>query len=244
MSQRKIAVIVGASKGIGAAIARSLADSGYAVVLTYSSDPAGAAAVADEVNGVSGQAVTIKVDVRKEEEINALFTEISKRFGRIDVLVNNAGVSGEAMLGELVGESLGDVIDINLKAPILCSARALPLFPAEGGAIINIGSAIAQQPLAGQTPYAASKGGIEAVTRVLAAELGAKNIRVNAVAPGPTDTALLPNDPGTHGFIASRTWLARVGTPEDIAKVVSFLASDASGWITGEVIAANGGFRM
>jgi 3-oxoacyl-[acyl-carrier protein] reductase len=220
-----------------------LAARGLAVVISYSRDISGAAETVRAIENFDGQAIAVKADARKPDETVALFDAVKSRYGHLDVLVNNAGIAGSSPLSEIEWNWLSEVIDVNLKAAIFSSSRALPLFPPKGGAIINISSSLATQPLAGQVAYAASKGGIESMTRVLAAELGARNIRVNAIAPGPVATALLPADQGMRSFIVSRTPLARIGKAEDIANVAAFLASDEACWITGQIVSADGGFR-
>lgn len=239
----KVAVVTGGSRGIGAAIARELAHRGMRLALLCSKDVAGASKLASEIHGPAGDALVLQADVADPGQIDRAFDEIASRFGRVDVLVNNAGISGSSPLNEVTWEFASRVLDVNLKGALFCARRAEQLFPAEGGAIINVSSAIASQPLAGQAVYAASKAGLEAMTRVLAHELGPKRIRVNAVAPGPVETDLLPLDDNVRAYIGSRTPLTRVGQPEDVAKVVAFLADSDAGWITGQVVCVDGGFR-
>ncbi|QTH21702.1 SDR family oxidoreductase [Rhizorhabdus wittichii] len=214
MTQARVAVVIGGSKGIGAAIARRLSPS-MTVVLTFSSDEAGAAATVQDIEATGGRAEAIRVDIRRPDEIIALFDLIAARHGRIDLLVNNAGVGGAGGVGDLEWDGIGAVLDVNLRAALFCTGRALRLFPETGGTILNIGSVLATQPVAGQSVYAASKAGIDAITRTLAQELGPRGIRVNAIAPGPVDTALLGADEGSKAFLGTRAALGRIGRPDD-----------------------------
>lgn len=243
MDEARIAVVIGGSRGIGAAIAERLAATAT-VLLSYSGDAAGAEAAVERIAAGGGRASAVRADVRDRAAIEALFEAVRAQHGRIDILVNNAGISGAGPLIDLGWDAIGEVLDVNLRGTLYCIARAAPLFPASGGAIINLGSALAQQPVPGQALYAASKAGIEAVTRVAAQELGPRGIRVNAIAPGPVDTVLLGADEATKGFLASRAALGRIAVPGDIAAIAAFLASDEARWITGQVIGADGGLRL
>jgi 3-oxoacyl-[acyl-carrier protein] reductase len=244
MNDQKIALVTGGSRGIGAAITFELAALGFLVVIVCSKDVAGAEAVVEKVATQGGKAVFLQTDVSKQHQIDDLFVKISSAYGRIDVLVNNAGISGPGGLSDIDWDVATHVLDVNFKSVLFCSARAVPLFPAEGGAIINMSSVLANQPSPGQGLYAASKGAVDALTRVMAQELGAKNIRVNAVAPGPTETDLLPDDKYLRDYINSRTPLGRAGVPSDIAKIVAFLATNNAAWMTGQIINADGGIRV
>jgi 3-oxoacyl-[acyl-carrier protein] reductase len=244
MNTQKIAIVTGGSRGIGAAITAELAALGFLVVVVASKDSAGAETVVATVAAQGGKAVFLQADISKPDQIEQLFGKIGNTYGRIDVLVNNAGISGPGKLSDIDWDAATRVLDVNFKSVLFCSAQALPHFPESGGAIINISSVLASQPSAGQGLYAASKAAVEALTRVMAQELGAKNIRVNAVAPGPTETDLLPNDIYLRDYIKSRTPLGRAGLPADIAKVVAFLASGTAAWMTGQIINADGGIRV
>jgi 3-oxoacyl-[acyl-carrier protein] reductase len=241
---QKTALVTGASRGIGAAIARELAAQGFTVAVNYATKRDAADATVAAITKAGGQAFAVQAAVQKPADLDKMFAAVMEKAGRLDVLVNNAGVSGTATLDQITPEAMEETLSINLKAGILAAQRAAKHIGAEGGAIINVSSSLAVQPMAGQAVYAASKAGIEAVTRVLAQELGARKIRVNAVAPGATATDLLPLDDGGRAFIGSRTALGRVGEPADIAKVVAFLASDSAAWITGHVIGCDGGLRL
>ena len=244
MTNQKIAIVTGGSRGIGAAIALELSGLGFFVVVVCSKDVAAAEAVVADVISGGGKAAFLQADVGQKEQIDILFATIATTYGRVDVLVNNAGISGLGGLTDIDWDVASHVLDVNFKSVLFCSAQAVPLFPAEGGAIINMSSVLANQPSAGQGLYAASKAAVEALTRIMAQELGPKTIRVNAVAPGPTETDLLPNDPNLRGYINSRTPLGRAGLPIDVAKIVAFLATDNAAWMTGQIINADGGIRV
>ncbi len=244
MTDQKIAIVTGGSRGIGAAITMELSSLGFLVIVVCSKDVAGAEAVVADVIAKGGKATFLQADIGKKDQIDALFAKIAGTYGRIDALVNNAGISGLGSLTEIDWDTASHVWDVNFKSVLFCSANAVPLFPATGGAIINMSSVLASQPSAGQGLYAASKAAVDALTRVMAQELGPKNIRVNAVAPGPTETDLLPDDAYLRDYINSRTPLGRAGLPIDIAKVVAFLASDNAAWVNGQIINVDGGIRI
>jgi 3-oxoacyl-[acyl-carrier protein] reductase len=243
----KVAVVTGASKGIGASIAKSLAADGASVVVNYASSKEGADRVVAAITAKGGKAIAVQGDVSKQADISKLFAETKKAFGRLDVLVNNAGVYEFAPLGEVTEESFHKMFNLNVLGVILTSQEALKYFGSEGGSIINIGSNASTLALPTTVAYTATKGALDTVTRVLAAELGPKKIRVNSINPGMTETE------GTQSFgiigsdfeklLVSRTPLGRIAQPSDIGPVASFLASDDSGWITGELVSAGGGLR-
>jgi 3-oxoacyl-[acyl-carrier protein] reductase len=241
----KVAVVTGASKGIGAAIARELARNGAAVAVNYASDQTGADRVVKEIEKSGGKAVAIQADMSKPADIRRLFAETKQALGVPAVLVNNAGVFKFAGLEEVEAGEFHRQFDINVLGPILAAREAARYFGPEGGNIINVSSVVSVASYPGTVVYSATKGALDAVTRVLAAELGPRKIRVNTLAPGMIETE------GTHaaGFIGSEfqqhaeagTPLGRIGQPDDVARVAAFLASDASGWVTGERITAAGG---
>ncbi len=243
----KVAVVSGASKGIGAAIARSLADEGAAVVVNYASSKEGADKVVAEIVAKGGKAVAVQGDFSKQEDIARVFAETKKQFGRVDTLVNNAGVYEFAPIDQIDQKHIDRQFGLNVFGLILASQEAVKHFGEEGGSIINIGSVVSSSYPPNSTVYTATKGAVDAVTRVLAKELGPKKIRVNSINPGMVETE------GTHtaGFIGSdlQTWvvsqtpLGRVGQPNDIGPVAAFLASDDAAWLTGELILAGGGAR-
>jgi 3-oxoacyl-[acyl-carrier protein] reductase len=241
----KVALVTGASKGIGAAIAKALAGAGAAVVVNYASDKAGADAAVAAIQKAGGKAAAVQADMSKPGDVTRLFGEAKQAFGRLDVLVNNAGVFKFEALDDVKPAEFHRQFDINVLGPILAAREAAQHFGPEGGSIINVSSVVSTASIAGSVVYSATKGALDAVTRVLAAELGPRGIRVNTLAPGMVETE------GTHtaGFIGSdfqktletQTPLGRIGQPDDIARIAVFLASDASGWVTGDRIVAAGG---
>jgi 3-oxoacyl-[acyl-carrier protein] reductase len=243
----KVALVTGASKGIGAGIAKSLAAEGAAVVLNYASSKEGADQVVSDIVGKGGKAVAIQGDVSKAADVRRLFAETKKAFGRLDVLVNNAGVYQFAPLAEITEEQFHRQFNINVLGLILATQEAAKLFGPDGGSVINIGSAVSALNPPASAVYTASKAAVDAVTHVLAKELGPKKIRVNSINPGMVETD------GTHsqGFIGSdfqkqleaQTPLGGIGQPGDIAPIAVFLASQDSKWLTGETLLASGGLR-
>jgi len=243
----KVAVITGASKGIGAGIAKSLAAEGASVVVNYASDKSGAEKVVAEIIAGGGKAAAVQGNVAKKEDISRLFAETTKTFGPVDVLVNNAGVYKFGAIEEVTAEEFHNQFDTNVLGLLLTTQGAVKTFNQNGGSIINIGSVVSNIAPAGSSIYTATKGAVDAITHVLAKELGSRKIRVNSINPGMVETE------GTHtaGFIGSdfqaeteRTApLGRIGQPEDIALVAVFLASEESRWLTGETLLASGGVR-
>jgi 3-oxoacyl-[acyl-carrier protein] reductase len=242
----KVAIVTGASKGIGAGIARGLAAAGAAVVVNYASSREGADRVVADIARKGGKAIAVKADVSKAADVQRLFDETKKAFGALDVLVNNAGVYRFAALEEVTEDEFHRTFNTNVLGLLLATQEAMRHFGPEGGSVINIGSVASTSPTPTAVVYSATKGAVDTITRVLAKELGPKKVRVNAINPGGVETE------GTHtmGVIGSdfekqmvaRTSLGRLGQPNDIAPVAVFLASAASGWMTGETIAVSGGF--
>jgi 3-oxoacyl-[acyl-carrier protein] reductase len=244
----KTALVTGASKGIGASIAKHLAAAGATVAVNYASSKAGADKVVAEIIAAGGKAFAVAGDVSKPEDITRLLAETKSAFGgRLDILVNNAGVYAFSPLEAVTPELFHRQFNINVLGLLLTTQAALPLFPATGGSVINISSIVAKNAIPGSTVYSATKAAVDSITRVLSVELGAKKIRVNAVNPGMIETE------GVHaaGFaesdfrkkIEADTPLGRIGQPDEIATPVVFLASDDSRWITGETIVIAGGIR-
>ena len=243
----KVAVVTGASKGIGAAIARALAAAGAAVAVNYAGSKEAAALVVDEIKGRGGRAIPAQGDVSKAADVTRVFAETKEAFGSIDILVNNAGVAGMKPLEEVSEEFYRRLFDTNVLGPILTIKEALAHFGPKGGSIINIGSVVSVSPTPRSAVYAATKGAVATLTLALAPELGVRNIRVNTLAPGTVETDATRGD-GLIGSelgkeIVAHTPLGRFGQPEDIARVAVFLASDEAGWVTGAYIPVSGGQR-
>jgi 3-oxoacyl-[acyl-carrier protein] reductase len=247
--QNKVALVTGASKGIGAGIAKELAASGAAVAVNYATDRHGAETVVRQITGASGRAVVIQGDVSQADDVARMFEQMKAAFGPLDILVNNAGVYQTMPLVELTDQEFHREINTNLLGPLLTIRESLRHFGPGSGSIINIGSAVSRVCPPGYSVYTASKAGLDAVTGVLAKELAPRKIRVNSVNPGATFSegtriaGLLGTGSDFEKHNLALTPLGRIGTPEDIAKVVVFLASDDSGWLTGEIILASGGLR-
>jgi 3-oxoacyl-[acyl-carrier protein] reductase len=243
----KVAIVTGASKGIGAAIAKHLAAAGAAVTVNYASSRVGAERVVKEIAAKGGKAIAVQGDVAKAADIKNLFEKTKASFGRLDVLVNNAGVFQFAPIEAVTEAEFHREFDTNVLGMILAIQEAVKHFGPEGGSVINLTSIVSANAVPNSVVYSATKSAIDSLTRVLGAELGPKKIRVNAIAPGVTATegvAALGEVAAQFEKIAlAQTPLGRVGQPDDIARVAVFLASDASAWLTGERIVASGGMR-
>jgi 3-oxoacyl-[acyl-carrier protein] reductase len=243
----QVALVTGASKGIGASIAKHLAGEGAAVVVNYVSSQEGAERVVAEISGSGGKAIAVQANVAKQADIERLFAAAKKAFGRLDILVNNAGVYEFLPLEAVTEEHFHRQFDLNVLGLILASREAAKYFGPEGGSIINISSLAGPMPISNGSVYSATKAAVDAVTKALAKELGARRIRVNAINPGMVETE------GVHaaGFVESefrkqleaQTPLGRIGQPEDIAPAAVFLASTDAAWITGETLVIAGGLR-
>jgi len=243
----KVAVVTGASKGIGAAIARALATAGAAVVVNYAGSKEAAERIVESIVADGGRAIAAQGDVSKPEDVRRLFAETKGAFGAIDILINNAGVAEFSPLEAVTLDNFRKLFDTNVLGAILTTKEALSLFRPSGGSVINIGSLSTTSPTPGSAVYAATKGAIDVLSSVLAVELSDRRIRVNTLAPGPVETD------GTRAVglvgselekqLAARTPLGRLGLPDDIAKVAVFLASDEAGWLTGVRIPAAGGLH-
>jgi 3-oxoacyl-[acyl-carrier protein] reductase len=242
----KVAIVTGASKGIGASIATALGAAGASVVVNYSSSRDGAERAVAEITRKGGKAVAVQGDVSKSADVLRLFAETKRVFGTLDILVNNAGVFQFEPLEAVTEDEFHREFNTNVLGPLLLIQESLKHFSAVGGNVINISSVVSDNPPPNSVVYAATKGALDTITKVLSKEFGARNIRVNTIAPGGVDTE------GTRsiGIIGSQfeaqmvagTPLGRIGQPEDIARVAVFLASDESAWITGEKLAVAGGF--
>lgn len=248
MNQRlsnKVAVVTGASKGIGAAVAKRLAAEGAAVVVNYATSKAAAEQVVAEILHSGGKALAVQADVSQAADIERLFTATHNAFGAVDVLVNNAGMYQPAMLADVDEAHFRRQYDLNVLGLLLTTQSALKHFNPAGGSVVNISSVVSHYGWAGFSAYSGTKGAVDAITRALAKELAPQRIRVNAINPGMVETE------GLHaaGFIQNKshveavTPLGRIGQPDDIAPAVAFFASDESLWITGETLTIAGGLR-
>ena len=243
----RVAVVTGASKGIGAGIAKGLAAEGASVVVNYSSSKDGAERVVADIKAKGGKAVAVQGDVAKAKDVQRIFAETKKAFGRLDVLVNNAGVYEFAPIEQITEEQFHRQFNTNVLGLILATQEAVKHFGTEGGNVINISSAVTSITPPTTSVYTATKGAVDAVTRTLAKELGPRKIRVNSINPGVVETE------GTHsaGVIGgdfekgavAQTPLGRIGVTDDITPIAVFLASADSGWMTGETLLASGGMR-
>lgn len=243
----KVAVVTGASKGIGASIAKHLAQEGAAVVVNYSSSKDGADRVVAEITGGGGRAVAVKANVTKKEDVEHLFAEAKKAFGSVDVLVNNAGIYEFAPLEDITADNFHKMFDLNVLGLLFASQAAVNQFGSAGGSIVNISSVVATLAPPATSVYSATKAAVNAITRSLAQELGPRRIRINSINPGMVESE------GLHAAgiaesdfrkqVEAQTPLGRIGQPQDIAPLAVFLASSDSSWITGEHFYVSGGMR-
>ncbi|HTJ49963.1 MAG TPA: glucose 1-dehydrogenase [Cyclobacteriaceae bacterium] len=243
----KVAVVTGASKGIGAEIAKRLAAEGAAVLVNYATSKEGAEKVVDAIAKDGGRAIAVQGSVANQADVDRIFTEAKNAFGTVDILVNNAGIYQFGAIEDVTVEEFNRQFNTNVLGLLLVTKGAVKSFGDKGGSIINIGSLVTRITPPGSSIYTATKGAVDSITQVLSKELGARNIRVNSINPGMVETE------GTHaaGFIGSEfhtnavksTPLGRTGQPQDIAQIAVFLAADDSRWLTGETIIASGGAR-
>ena len=243
----KVAVVTGASKGIGAGIARGLGAAGAAVVVNYATDRDGASRVVADIKDKGGKAIAVQADVAKSADVKRLFDDTKKAFGRLDVLVNNAGVYKLFPIEELTEAEFYRQFATNVFGMLQVTKEAVAQFGPDGGSIINIGSTATTMTLPGTSVYTASKGAVDAITPVLAKELAARKIRVNSINPGAVETegfhALGVPGSDLEKQMIAQTPLGRIGQPRDIAQIAVFLASADSGWLTGDILVASGGMR-
>ncbi len=242
----KVAVVTGGSRGIGRAIATTLAAAGAAVVVNYKGNQAAADAVVAEIAGAGGQALALQADISQQAEVEQLFKAVIERFGKVDILVNNAGITRDGLLLRMKEDDFDAVLATNLRAIFLCTKAVLrPMTKARSGRIINISSVVGLMGNAGQANYAAAKAGMIGFTKSTAREMASRSITVNAVAPGYIETELtgVLSDQ-IKGAILESIPLGRLGTPQDVANMVCFLASDAAAYITGQTLTVDGGMVM
>lgn len=243
----KVAIVTGASKGIGAGIAKRLASEGTSVVVNYSSSKEGADRIVDEITKQGGKAIAVRANVANKAEIERLFAETKKAFGRLDILVNNAGIYEFLPLEQVTEQHFHRHFDINVLGLLLAIQEATKYFGPEGGSVINISSSASSSAPAGASVYSATKAAVDTITKSLALELGPRRIRVNAINPGMVETEGLREG----GFVGSdfqklfesKSALGRIGQPDDVAPAAVFLASSDAGWITGETLTIAGGYR-
>lgn len=244
----KVAVVTGASKGIGAAIAEKLGSEGAKVVVNYAHDKAGAERVAGKIKRSGGDAITVQADVSQADDIKKLFAETTRAFGEVDILVNNAGVYEFRPLDALDEPFFRKIFDLNVLGLLLTTKEAVAHMNGRGGSVINISSIASKSPAPYSSVYSGTKGAVDVISRALALELAPRKIRVNSLLPGATDTegvrAIAESAKGFEELAISRTPLGRMGTADDIAKAALFLASEDSGWITGEELLVGGGIRL
>ncbi len=242
----KVAIVTGASKGIGAAIAERLAASGAAVAVNYAKSATEAESLVRRIRNGGARAIAVQADLSQPAEAEKLFKRTLEEFGRVDILVNNAGAYEFLPLSGIEEEHFDRLFNINVKGLLFASKQAAAAFADNGGSIINISSVVSTSPKPNGSVYSATKAAVDAITKSLAIELGPKKILVNSVLPGVTETEGLQAAPEAEFFrnyAVAQTPLGRVGKPQDIAGVVAFLASDDAKWITGQLITASGGLQ-
>src|SRR5271168_2027764 len=243
----KVAVVTGASKGIGAAIAKTLGPEGASVVVNYATDKAGADKVVKKITDSGSKAIAVQADVSNQDNVARLFQEAKKAYGKVDIVVNNAGIYEFRPLEQIDADHFHKHFNLNVLGTIFATQEAVKLMPAEGGSIVNVSSVVTLTPPPNGSVYSATKSALDTITRTLAQELGPRKIRINSIAPGFTITEGAISSGAEKAFkeyAVSRTPLARAGEPDDIAKAALFLVSDDSGWVTGDVLHVGGGVRF
>ncbi|MDW6091684.1 3-oxoacyl-ACP reductase family protein [Vibrio rhizosphaerae] len=245
-TSNRTALVTGATRGIGRGVALSLAAKGYDVAFCYRRDESLANQLASDISQYGVNALPIQADVSACQDIESMFAQINYRFGRLDLLVNNAGITRDGLLATMSDDDLWDVIRTNLGGTIMCSREAVKMMMMQRhGCIINISSISATKPNKGQSNYAATKGGVESFTRALAVEVARKNIRVNCIAPGVIQTEMVGDLLADSGDLIRKKLLAkRLGNPEDISKAVLYLADPENDFLTGEILSVNGGMTL
>ena len=240
--QDKVAIITGASRGIGAEIAKAIAQAGASVVINYTNNRSATDLVVSEIKSLGGNAISVRADVGDSVEVKALFDTAITHFGKIDILINNAGTAIFKAIQDTSDEELDRIFAINVKGTFYCLREAATRL-SNGGRIINISSSVTRLILPTYGAYAATKGAVEQLTRVFAKEMGSRGITVNSISPGPTNTELFLEGKSEETIqrLAAMSAFGRIGETEDIAKVVLFLASEGAAWVTGQNIGANGG---
>jgi 3-oxoacyl-[acyl-carrier protein] reductase len=245
--KNQVAVVTGASKGIGAGIAKALAAEGAAIAVNYASSKEGADRVVAEIVGKGGQAIAVQGDVAKQADITRLFAETKKAFGRLDILVNNAGIYEFAPLETITEEHFHKHFNLNVLGALLSTKEAVKFFGPEGGSVINIGSGVSRITPANTAVYTATKGALDAITGVLAKELGPRKIRVNSINPGMIDTEGVRsagfNEGDLRKWVEAQAPLRRIGQTDDISPTAVYLASSDSKYMTGETLLVTGGMR-
>lgn len=244
----KVAVVTGASKGIGAAIAEHLAAEGASVVVNYASSKAGADAVVKRITEKGGKAIAVQGDLSKPADITRLLSETKNAYGKLDILVNNAGIYDFAPLDAITPEHFHKQFDLNVLGLLLTTQEAVKLIGPDGGSVINISSLVSPRPVPGAAVYSATKAAVDAITAALAQELGSRKIRVNSVNPGMVDTEGVRSSGLADGEFRktaeAQTPLGRIGNPDDIAKAVVFFATEQAGWVSGQALVVAGGNRL
>ncbi len=245
--KNKVAIVTGASKGIGAGIAKAYGSEGASVVVNYATDKTGAEQVVQEIVAAGGKAIAVQANVALAADVKKLFATAKTAFGKLDILVNNAGVYKFEPIETITEEEFHRQFNTNVLGTILTTQEALQYFNGDGGSVINVSSIVSDNPLANSVVYAATKGAVDTIAVALSKELGSKNIRVNTIAPGAVDTegtqanGIIGSD--FEKQIVAGTPLGRIGQPDDISKVAVFLGSNDAGWINGQKITVSGGFR-